>query len=125
MKKENTKLQENQNIESKEEDNNSKEIEDTSCTLIRTFYIEGIRNSNDGNYLYITLHEYQVEGVFTIKMSKVLGKDLEENHNYEFTFKTTKDYTWDPANVLFNRCQIISVQKTDKVGMEQTSIYYC
>ena len=125
MKKENTKLQENQNIELKEDNNNSKEIEDTPCTLIRTFYIDDIRNSNDENYLYITLHEYQVEGVFTIKMSKVIGKDLEENNNYEFTFKTTKDYTWCSADILFNKWQIVSIQKTDKVGMEQTSIYYC
>ena len=58
-------------------------------------------------------------------MSKVIGKDLEENNNYEFTFKTTKDYTWCSADILFNKWQIVSIQKTDKVGMEQTSIYYC
>lgn len=107
----------------KKEENNLKEKE--TCTLIRTFYIDDIKNSNDENYLYVTLHEYQVEGVFTIKISKVIGKELEKNNNYEFTFTTPKDYMWETTDKLFNNREIISIEKTDKVGMEQTSKYYC
>lgn len=107
----------------KKEENNLKEKE--TCTLIRTFYIDDIKNSNDENYLYVTLHEYQVEGVFTIKISKVIGKELEKNDNYEFTFTTPKDYMWETTDKLFNNREIISIEKTDKVGMEQTSKYYC
>lgn len=107
----------------KKEENNLKEKE--TCTLIRTFYIDDIKNSNDKNYLYVTLHEYQVEGVFTIKISKVIGKALEKNNNYEFTFTTPKDYMWETTDKLFNNREIISIEKTDKVGMEQTSKYYC
>lgn len=107
----------------KKEENNLKEKE--TCTLIRTFYIDDIKNSNDENYLYVTLHEYQVEGVFTIKISKVIGKELEKNNNYEFTFTTPKDYMWENTDKLFNNREIISIEKTDKVGMEQTSKYYC
>ena len=107
----------------KKEENNLKEKE--TCTLIRTFYIDDIKNSNDENYLYVTLHEYQVEGVFTIKISKVIGKELEKNNNYEFTFTTPKDYMWETTDKLFNNREIISIEKTDKVGLEQTSKYYC
>lgn len=107
----------------KKEENNLKEKE--TCTLIRTFYIDDIKNSNDENYLYVTLHEYQVEGVFTIKISKVIGKELEKNNNFEFTFTTPKDYMWETTDKLFNNREIISIEKTDKVGMEQTSKYYC
>lgn len=107
----------------KKEENNLKEKE--TCTLIRTFYIDDIKNSNDENYLYVTLHEYQVEGVFTIKISKVIGKELEKNDNYEFTFTTPKDYMWETTDELFNNREIISIEKTDKVGIEQTSKYYC
>lgn len=107
----------------KKEENNLKEKE--TCTLIRTFYIDDIKNSNDENYLYVTLHEYQVEGVFTIKISKVIGKELEKNNNYEFTFTTPKDYMWETTDKLFNNREIIRIEKTDKVGMEQTSKYYC
>lgn len=107
----------------KKEENNLKEKE--TCTLIRTFYIDDIKNSNDENYLYVTLHEYQVEGVFTIKISKVIGKELEKNNNFEFTFTTPKDYMWETTDKLFNNREIISIEKTDKVGMEPTSKYYC
>ena len=107
----------------KKEENNLKEKE--TCTLIRTIYIDDIKNSTDENYLYVTLHEYQVEGEFTIKISKVIGKELEKNNNYEFTFTTPKDYMWETTDKLFNNREIISIEKTDKVGMEQTSKYYC
>lgn len=110
---------------SKKEENNLKENEEDRCTLIRTFYIDDIKNSNDENYLYVTLHEYQVEGVFTIKISKIIGKDLEKNNNYEFTFTVPKDYIWENTDKLFNNREVISIEKTDKVGMEQTSKYSC
>ena len=107
----------------KKEENNLKEKE--TCTLIRTFYIDDIKNSNDENYLYVTLHEYQVEEVFTIKISKVIGQDLEKNNNYEFTFTAPKDYIWESTDTLFNNREVISIEQTDKIGMEQTSNYYC
>lgn len=109
----------------KKEENNIKENNEDTCTLIRTFYIDDINNSNDENYLYITLHEYQVEAVFTIKISKVIGKDLEKNNNYEFTFTAPKDYIWESTDTLFNNRKVISIEQTDKVGMEQTSKYDC
>lgn len=107
-----------------EEKNNLKEKEEP-CNLIRTFYIDDINDSNDKNYLYVTLHEYQVEGVFTIKISKIIGENLEKNNNYEFTFTAPKDYIWESTDKLFDNREIISIEKTYKVGMEQTSKYYC
>lgn len=109
----------------KKEENNIKENNEDTCTLIRTFYIDDIKNSNDENYLYVTLHEYQVVGIFTIKISKVIGKNLEKNNNYEFIFTAPKDYIWESTDTLFNNRKVISIEQTDKVGMEQTSKYYC
>ena len=108
----------------KKEKNNLKEKEEP-CNLIRTFYIDDINDSNDKNYLYVTLHEYQVEGVFTIKISKIIGENLEKNNNYEFTFTAPKDYIWESTDKLFDNRELISIEKTYKVGMEQTSKYYC
>ena len=49
-----------------------------NCEVIRTFHIDKTKNSNDENYLYVTVSEYQVEGTYTIKMPKTISKDLEE-----------------------------------------------
>ena len=55
-----------------------------NCIVIRTYYIDNIGKSNDDNYLYITVHEYQVEGTFTMKLSRLIGNNLEVGNNYEF-----------------------------------------
>lgn len=96
-----------------------------NCEVIRTFHIDKIKNSNNQNYLYITVSEYQVEGTYTIKMSKTISKDLTEDSNYEFTFKTTEEYVKDSVDNLYENSEIINVSETDKVGMEQRNHYIC
>jgi len=97
---------------------------ENKCTVIRTYYIDNIANSNDENYLYITLHEFQKEGTFTIKLPKSISKNLEVKNNYEITFKTNKDYVLSKSDELFEMGEIIELKHTDKVGLEQLSTYY-
>ena len=105
---------------------NNKIVEDiNNCTVIRTYYIDNIGKSNDDKYLYITVHEYQVEGTYTLKLSKLVSGNLEVGNNYEFTFKTNKNYLVTTTDVLFENSEVINLNYTDKVGNEQTSTYYC
>lgn len=103
----------------------NKEKNNNLCTIIRTYYIDSIGKSNDDNYLYITIHEFQVEGTFTIKLPKIVSKDLEVGKSYEFTFEATKEYIKIPTDILFKNSNIINVVNTNKEGLERTSTYTC
>lgn len=106
-----------------DKNNDMKEVD--NCTIIRTYYIDNIGKSNDQNYLYITLHEYQVEGTFTIKLPVLVSKNLEVGSSYEFTFKTNKEYLMTTTDKLFDNAEVINLEYSDKVGLERTSMYYC
>ena len=104
---------------------NNKEEDTNNCTVIRTYYIDNIGKSNDENYLYITVHEYQVEGTYTLKLPKLISGNLEVGNSYEFTFKTNKGYLMTTTDNLFNNSEVINLEYSDKVGNEQTNKYYC
>lgn len=99
--------------------------ETNSCTIVRTYYIDKIGKSNDENYLYITVHEYQKEGTYTLKLPKIISENLEVGNSYEFTFKTSEKYKITTTDDLFNNSEVINIEYTDKIGNEQTSTYYC
>jgi len=104
---------------------NKQKEKNNLCTIIRTYYIDSIGKSNNDNYLYITIHEYQVEGTFTIKLPKIVSKDLEVGKSYEFTFEAKKEYTKVTTDILFKHSDIINVNYTNKEGLERTSKYTC
>lgn len=98
---------------------------ENNCTVIRTYNVREIGNSNDENYLYVTLSEYQVEGVYTIKLPKTISNRLEINKSYVFVFKTDNKNIYSNADILFENSEIINVKFTDKVGMDSESRSYC
>ena len=102
-----------------------KELLDNDCTVIKTYYIDNIGKSNDVNYLYITVHEFQVEGTYTLKLPMTISKDLEVGSSYEFTFKTTKLYVNTTTDNLFNNSEVINLKYSDKEGLDRISKYYC
>lgn len=104
---------------------NLQELPKDNCTVIRTYYIDNIGKSNDENYLYITIHEYQVEGTYTLKLPFILSKDLEVGSSYEFTFKTNKNYISTTTDNLFNNSEIINLKYSNKVGLDRISKSYC
>lgn len=95
------------------------------CTLTKTYNVDNINSSNDSNYLYITFKEYQVEGVYTIKLSKTISKDLEIGKNYEFTFNTYKEYISSTPTEIFEKSELINIESSDKVGIEQKNEFNC
>jgi len=99
--------------------------ENNNCIVIRTYYIDNIGKSNDENYLYITIHEYQVEGTYTLKLPKLISKDLKVGNSYEFTFKTSKNYLKTTTDNLFNNSTVINLEYTEKEGNERISKYEC
>lgn len=96
-----------------------------NCTVTRTYYIDNIGKSNDDKYLYITVHEYQVEGTYTIKLPKLISNNLEIGNNYEFTFKTSENNVNAATDILFENSEVLNLNYTDKVGNEQINTYHC
>lgn len=105
--------------------NTKEEIDENNCTVIRTYYIDNVGKSNDENYLYITIHEFQVEGTYTLKLPMTISKNLEVGASYEFTFKTTDEYIKATTDKLFSNSEVINLKYSDKVGLDRTSKYYC
>jgi len=95
------------------------------CEVLKTYHVDNVSDSNDGNYRYITIHEFQVEGTYTIKLPRSISQDIEENNSYEFTFKTTEDYVSTTTDNLFNNSEIIKVTYTENEGLQQESRYHC
>lgn len=107
-------------------DNKSDSLPSTNnCTVIKTYTIKNIEPSNDGNYLYVTVTEYQVEGVFTVKLPRSISNNLKEGNGYIFTFKTDEKNIDVTTDILFDNSEIINIKYTDKVGMERESRSYC
>ncbi len=109
-------------ITQKTKDNN---INNYDCILIKTYNISNINSSNDENYLYVTFKEYQVEGIYTIKLPKTISKDLKIGENYEFTFNINKSYISETPNIIFENSELINIIHSDKIGMEQKNEFTC
>ncbi len=99
--------------------NNKIETQETEYKeFIRTYKILNIAESNDEKYLYLTIRQFQAEEVQTIKVERKLCPEIEEDNNYEFTIKPNKTIN-DNILSIFNNSEIILIEKTDKVGLEQ------
>lgn len=99
-----------------DEDENKKPIDVKA--FIRTYNILNVAESNDNNYIYLTIRQFQEEEVQTIKVERKLCPNISKGNNYEFTIKP--NYTFED-NILsiFNNSTILSIKKTDKIGLEQ------
>lgn len=87
-------------------------------TFIRTYKILNIAESNNQDYLYLTIRQFQDEEVQTIKVKRNLCPQIQEEKNYEFTIKPNKKIE-DNILSIFNNSTIISIKETDKTGLNQ------
>lgn len=90
----------------------------------KTYQVLNIANSNDEEYLYLTLRQFQVDEVETVKVNKSFGK-ISKDKYYEFTFKQPNTKIEDNIKSIFNNLDIVSIKETKKEGLEQIqdSIY--
>lgn len=87
-------------------------------TFIRTYKILNIEESNDINYIYLTIRQFQCEEVQTVKVERKLCPDIIVGKNYEFTIESDKKIE-DNILSIFNNSTILSIKETDKIGLEQ------
>lgn len=107
-------------MEGKHEEKSNK----TVCEYTRTFKILGIYESNDDKYLYVTIRAFQDEDIQTIRIERNMS-EITEGEYYEFTFKTSKEVDGNSILSLSQNSSIISIEKTDKVGLQQVDKSVC
>lgn len=90
-------------------------------TFTRTYNINHIAPSNDFDYIYITIREFQNEEIETVKVKRSLFEDALVNDNWEITFKITNNSIEDNLKSIFSNTEVIEAKKTDKTGLEQVS----
>lgn len=86
--------------------------------FVRTYNILNVIESNDYEYIYLTIRQFQEEDVQTIKVLKKLCPNIIQGNNYEFTIKPNGKLE-DNILSIFNNSQILSIEKTEKIGLEQ------
>ncbi len=97
----------------------------------KTYNVLSFNDSNEYEYLYLTLKEYMGEEVTTVKVNRsLLPPELTMLENYEFTFlvdydELTDDFDENNIKDIFDECNLMSVRHTNKIGVDinQESIF--
>ena len=101
----------------------------SSCDFVRTYFVEMIKESDDGEDYTVVLSEYLSDDLTTVRLDKDIATDLKVGFYYEFTFKTYQAYIDTDIENIFDENEVVSVKETDKVGVNQIqqdscSIFY-
>ena len=93
------------------------------CTFTRTYKVLAIYDSNDDDYKWITIRSYQDEDIATVKIKNKYN--INKNENYEIKFKVEGKIKKDNISDIYNNSSIISIDETDKEGLEQLNEKIC
>ena len=86
----------------------------------RTYQILNITDSDNEEYWFLTLKEYQVDEVITVKVKKEINPNLKEKKSYIFEFEFNGNCITDELNWILGNTYIVSIKPTDKIGMDAT-----
>ena len=87
-------------------------------TFRRTYQVLNITDSDTEEYWYLTLKEYQVDDVVTVKVKKEINPNLKEKRSYVFEFAYNGTCITDELKWILENAEIVSIKQTDKVGMD-------
>lgn len=96
-----------------------------TCSFTRTYLILDTSISNDENYMYLTLKEFQAEEVVTVKVEKSIVPDIIEDTYYEFKFASTGKSDQTDIKTIFESNRLLEINSTEKVGLNQTNENIC
>lgn len=88
-------------------------------TFTKTYNVLNVADSNDEDYLYITIRQFQEEEIKTVKVQRSLADIIEVEKDYEFTFQYTDKNVNEDIKSIFDNTVLISIKKTNKQGLEQ------
>lgn len=85
----------------------------------RTYMVNLVSESNDYEYLYLTLRQFQSEEIETVRVKRNDFDNCQQDAYYEITFKVTNNDIEDNIKSIFENTEIIKTVKTNKTGLEQ------
>ena len=84
----------------------------------RTYQILNITDSDNEEYWFLTLKEYQVDEVVTVKVKKEINPNLKEKKSYIFELEFNGNCITDELKWILGNTDIVSIKPTDKIGMD-------
>ena len=89
--------------------------------FVKTYTVLYKLESNDQQFVYLTLQQFQNDNLDTVKVPKERAKGIKAGNNYEFTFQY-KDKYIDDNNIksVFTNANVVSAVLTKKLGADQT-----
>lgn len=96
-------------------------FENGECTFTKTYRIVDIMDykAEDDSLKFIVIDQFQVQEPFIIKLTKDQVSQLKKDEHYEFTFEGKKKYKNNEKAEIFDKFELIELNKTDKVGLNQ------
>ncbi len=91
---------------------------DEGLSFRRTYQVLNITDSDTEEYWHLTLKEYQVDDVVTVKVKKEINPNLKEKRSYVFEFAYNGTCITDELKWILENAEIVSIKQTDKVGMD-------
>lgn len=91
---------------------------DEGLSFRRTYQVLNITDSDTDEYWHLTLKEYQVDDVVTVKVKKEINPNLKEKRSYVFEFAYNGTCITDELKWILENAEIVSIKQTDKVGMD-------
>ena len=89
-------------------------------TFRRTYQVLNITDSDNEEYWFLTLKEYQVDEVVTVKVKKEINPNLKEKKSYIFELEFNGNCITDELKWILGNTDIVSIKPTDKIGMDAT-----
>ena len=94
--------------------------ENEKTAFKRTYQILNITDSDNEEYWFLTLKEYQVDEVVTVKVKKEINPNLKEKKSYIFELEFNGTCITDELKWILGNTDIVSIKPTDKIGMDAT-----
>ena len=92
--------------------------ENEKTAFKRTYQVLNITDSDNEEYWFLTLKEYQVDEVVTAKVKKEINPNLKEKKSYVFEFEFNGACITDELKWILENTDIVGIKSTDKIGMD-------
>lgn len=95
------------------------------CSFTKTYLVLDVSESNDENFVYLTLKMFQGEEVVTVKVEKNLISEMIEDQFYEFQFTSVEVTDSETIEDIFKNHKLVSITQTDRTGFDQINESVC
>ena len=109
------------NIEKNLNNNYCGKTTNDACYYTRTFHVINISETNDGDFVDVTLESVHGNKA-TVKINNT--NDIKAGKNYEFVF-STNEFFEDNIKNIFDKSTLMEVNETNKVDKEQINEQIC